>query len=526
MTALWQRNCRALAHRPDLEAQGLAAQLVEMGPGRDLGLRNQAGSVLPGFVHDRPRALISGYDAGKEAERWAQDVSGGTVALWGAGGTAALEVLLRRGVRLAFWVEPRLEVWQSLLTWEDWTPWLGHQEWVPVWGDPSAWDRCLRSRYHPLWDGSFRTLEWRSAVQGLTELWDERRETTRRVLDDLTADASTQARFGERWYRNTLANLKRLKAGSVPPCPGATVVVAGAGPGLDDALDDPAQRRWLDTRSTTGDRLFATDTALPALSARGIVPDLVFCLDGQLPSYHHFVSTPPEVTLIADLASIPLLGRLPMPQIRFLSGHPFATIIRRWFPDLPVLDGSLGNVSGLAQTTAKALGARRVDVWGVGFSYRNGQAYARGTYVYELAGRRASRVTPWESLLSSSCYGAKGLERTWDEAGRALDTTERLRDYRRRWDRAPSTVPPVSLDHQAAGPRWEAFAAWWKQSLLNLPLPARGAPVHPFVLALDNEPKSHWWALWPLALALHRQGVPDLDLPQTVVERALSFLQD
>jgi hypothetical protein len=384
----------------------------------------------------------------------------------------------------------------------------------------------LVNRYQPVWDGAFRSLEWRSAVEGHQAVWDDHRKEARRVLESVASDASTQARFGERWYRNTLVNLKRLKAGEVAGCPGARVVVAGAGPGLDEALSDPTNRRWLADRPETGDRLFSTDTALPALSARGIVPDLVLCLDGQLPSYHHFVTPPPPVPLVADLASIPFLGRLPMPQVRFLSGHPFGAVVKRNFPELPFLDGSQGNVSGLGLATARALGAKSVDSWGVGFVYRNGQAYAHDTYVYELAGRRAGRLDPWETRLGASCYGASGLERTRDEQGRAIDTTPLLRDYRRRWDAAPTSVAPVALAHGAAGYRWVQFVAAWRKSLADLPLPPPDARFPSFVKSLDADRRADWWALWPLALAMHRQGVPVTELPRAVVGRALSFLQD
>jgi len=482
--------------------------------------------VLPSLeAGGRSRSLVSAYDALKEAERWSLEVSGGTVAVFGAGGRAAADALGRRNVRLMFWIEPREEVWRSLFTWEDWTPWLAEDHWVPVFAGAEDWGRCLQDRYHPLWDGAFRTLEWRSAVQGSEELWQPHRKQTVTILESLASDTSTQARFGERWYRNTLVNLKGLASQKVEGCPGATVVVAGAGPGLEDALDDAQNLRWLDERPRSGNRLFATDTAFPALTQRGIVPDLVLCLDGQLPTYHHFVPSHPAVPLVADLASIPLLGRLGMPVVRYLSGHPFGHLIRRHFPELPVLDGSLGNVSGLGLTTAMALGAAKVETWGVGFTYRQGQAYARGTYVYELAGRRASRLQPAETTLTGSCYGAAGLERSWNSQGQALDTTPLLRDYKRRWERV-SVQSPVVLGHGSAGDRWQRFVGSWRSLLLDLPFPPPGRPFHGFVRSLESDHRIGWWALWPLALALHRQGVPFDDLPRTVIQKALSSLQD
>ena len=527
MTGHWEANLRLLDRRGDPESRLLRDALAG-GPGPDLGLRDRTGNVLPGFVHQgRPRSLVSTFDAGKEAERWAEGVEGGTVAVYGAGGRNAFTALAAQGVRGAFWVEPRIEVWRSLVTWQDGAEWLDREEWVPVLSPPEAWEATLKDRYHPLWDGAFRTLEWRGATLGQEGLWDGYRAATTRALDALASDASTQARFGERWYRNTLVNLRRLSPGKAPSCPGARVVVAGAGPTLDDALDHPDNLKWLAERPLTGDKLFSTDTALPALTSRGVVPDLVLCLDGQLPTYHHFVPRRPGgVPLVADLSSLPLLDRLGMPVVRYLSGHPFGAVVRRYFPELPTLDGSLGNVSGLALKTALALGARVVDAWGVDFGYRDGQAYAHGTYVYPLAARRATRLEPMETRLGASCYGARGLERTPDARGHAWDTTPLLRDYRSRWE-APTPRPgPVKLAHEGAGSRWNEFATHWRLRLNSLPLPGRGISVHRFILNLPPDRRQDWFALWPLALSLQRTGIEQELLPEATRDRALEFLQD
>lgn len=522
MKGPWESNLAALRGRPSLGPW--LADLEAMGPAPDLGLRNRQGQPVPGWVDSgRPRALSSTYDPGTEAARWCEGWAGGTAVVFGGAGRAAADALGPRGLRLAFWVEPRREVWRSLFTWEDWTPWLTRDEWVPV-TDLEAWGQTFRNRYHPLWDGGLRAFEWRGA--GSPGLWEAPRKTLAASLDAVASDASTQARFGERWYRNTLTNLRRLKPESVPSWPGARVVVAGAGPSLEDALSDPQNLDWLGSRTRTGDRLVCADTALPALTARGVVPDVVFCLDGQLASYHHFVPAHPPAPVVADLASLPLFDRLGVPVVRYLSGHPLGRVIHRWFPELPTLDGSLGNVSGLAWQTAWALGARTVDTWGVDFAYRDGQAYARGTYVYDLAGRRADRLVPLETRLGASCYGARGRERTLDQGSRAWDTTPLLRDYRRRWEAAFPTPGTGVLSHRGAEGRWNRFRDDWTLRLERLPLPPSAARFHPFVRGLTPETREDWWALWPLALALHRGGVPVEELPRTTRDQALTFLHD
>jgi len=522
---VFEANLDALQARADRGSRELARTLGPRGPAPDLGLRNRQGAALAGWVcQGRPRALVSTYDALTEADRWSQGWPGGTAVVFGGAGVAAAQGLADRGLKLAFWVEPRIEVWQSLLTYEDWTAWLVRDEWVPVAGSPDDWVAILKDRYHPLWDGALKSFDWRAAAIPGQDLWDGYRKATVRGLDELASDGSTQARFGERWYRNTLINLRNLKAAEIAGCTGR-VVVAGAGPSLEDALTEPANRRWLESRSLTGDRLFAVDTAFPALAVRGIVPDVVFSLDGQLATYHHFVPRDlPKAPLVADLAALPLLGRLGLPVVRYLSGHPFGAVIRRWFPELPQLDGSLGNVSGIARTTAAGLGARSVDCWGVDFGYREGQAYARGTYVYDLAQLRAGRLTPIETRLTAAAYGAAGVERNV-RGHQRWDTTPLLRDYRRRWEAPARPVAPVRLAHGSAQDRWDRFAEDWRHRLETLPFPAHG-PFHSFVRRLAPDLREDWLALWPLALALYRVGVRDQDLLHETRTRALRFLQD
>lgn len=528
MTSYWNANHRALSVHGEAAVRGLLAEVQPLGPAPDLGLRSRAGLVVPGVAAPGPagaRALVSAFDPAREAGRWAEAAGSGTAVLWGAAGPDLARALAGRGVALQFWVEPRLAVWRALLTWCDWT--LVPDGWVPVTAAPPAWDRLLADRYHPLWDGALATYEWRPATQGSEGVWDPYRAQTRRTLERIGSDASTQARFGERWYRNALQNLRRLRPVAVPLFRGTRVVIAGAGPSLGDALDDPAERRWLEARSSTGDALFSTDTALPALGARGVRPDLILCLDGQLPSYHHFVpERPAGVPLLADLCALPLGQRLGLPVVRFLTAHPFSAVVRRHFPSLPRADGSLGNVSGLALQVARALGAARIDTWGVDLAYRDGQAYTRGTYVEVLAQRRADRLGPLESRLTFPCYGSPGLERQAARPGAPVwMTTPLLREYRKRWEDPPPVVPGLRLAHEGAE-AWAAFAAAWERRLRDLPLPPSGRPLTRFTAALPEDRREDWLALWPLALALKRLD-PDVPLdPARVRDRALDLLKD
>ena len=171
MSPFWEANLGALGRRADPWSQALVQELAGRGPGPDLGLRSRDGRILPGWIHEgRPRSLVSTFDAPKEAQRWAEGTEG-AVAVFGGAGHAALTALRAAGVRVSFWVEPRPEVWQALFTWEDWSAEETSGDWVPVLGTPESWQAALQARYHPLWDGAFRTIEWRGATSGAEHLW-------------------------------------------------------------------------------------------------------------------------------------------------------------------------------------------------------------------------------------------------------------------------------------------------------------------------------------------------------------------
>ncbi|HTH14475.1 MAG TPA: hypothetical protein VMB23_08765, partial [Spirochaetia bacterium] len=102
MSPFWEENLKALGRRPEPLVQALVRALGDAGPGPDLGLRNRTGAPLPGLiVGSGARALVSTFDPAKEADRWGNGVTGGTVAVFGGAGVAAAGALVRAGVILA-----------------------------------------------------------------------------------------------------------------------------------------------------------------------------------------------------------------------------------------------------------------------------------------------------------------------------------------------------------------------------------------------------------------------------------------
>ena len=540
-------NLTALARRTDSLSAGLHARLESLGPWTGTSPRSRNGQELPSCPHGNGRrALESGFDAVAEAHRWANEVkTGSALIVLGGAGPAVWLAVLERNPSLVLVVEPRAEVWQNLFTLRDFTDCLSQSHWYAACADPDQWLTWISGRYHPLWDGSLELHFWRAATMG-EERWERHQEAFARAVGSWSGDFSTQARFGARWYRNSLVNLSSLQPlgrgnlrDKLTTAPEGCIV-AGAGPSLELALADKKNQTLLAGRPGNGWLLLSTDTALPALLLRGYTPDLVLCLDGQLPSAQHFHSPLPRgLPLLADLAALPLFHRLGLKVLPFLSGNPLGPVIRRFFPGLPQLDSASGNVSGLGLVFSAGLGARKTLLWGADLSYPHGKGYARGTYPYALQGQRTNRCSPLETRLGSACYGATDLRVVGTEK---RYTTPLLREYRERmmslsaglrtnlkvvtttgFAPFPSGLGsqlPNFVPFQGPGDA-SGFRLHWSERLSNLPRLPKGERMMEFLSRLSHDQQEDWLALWPLALAIHRVEGSQPDWQDRLVERAL-----
>ncbi|NNM67195.1 MAG: DUF115 domain-containing protein [Spirochaetales bacterium] len=518
----WEANLALLRQsNPDLTE--LVRQLEQVGPWEGPWARSKTGENLPPAPGGRPgSSLVSVYDLKAEARRWIEDTqdSGGVVVL---GGTSpyVFETLLKME-KTVFFVEPRNEVLRSLLTCWDWRGVFSSPSFV----FPSSEEKLrqtLQARFFPMWNGKLLIKEWRSAVENEAATFVSWKRSLSQTIEEWTGDLSTQAGLGRRWLTQTLVNLSRIRPCRLDLGDWDHALVLGAGPGLEEALDDPKNKRLLDERPRNGVRVMASDTALPVLRQRGLVPDLIVCLDAQTASYQHFLSgVPAGVPLLADLAALPVLDRLTTAVLRFRSSHPLAAYASLDYPELPFLDTSLGQVAGVALLAAARLGARRASLWGLDFSYPLAKTYARGTYVYPYFQTRSSRLEPSDSLLSAFAWRTDLVQRFSSPRG-TVYTNEVLLSYKKRLETYPwplEVLPwagpglELKFSHPAPLPfqketwenpdtrgRWPRF----KERLLHLWSDldfTSFRTFQEFETGLGPEQRQGWRALWPHAVWL------------------------
>ncbi|MGL4524664.1 MAG: 6-hydroxymethylpterin diphosphokinase MptE-like protein [Spirochaetia bacterium] len=173
-------------------------------------------------------------------------------------------------------------------------------------------------------------------------------------------------------------------------------VVVGAGPSLENALDDLKKYR-------KNFRLLAVDTALPVLMTAGINPDLVFVLESSHYNIQDFI-LPQQVSLClcCDLTSLPQQARMPHIQSHFFLTHfaPCQLLDRLQrsigITHLPAL-GSVG-VSALAFALKQTQGP--ILYTGLDFSFLLGKSHARGAYSHTNMLCAWKRTHPNEILMN------------------------------------------------------------------------------------------------------------------------------
>lgn len=212
-------------------------------------------------------------------------------------------------------------------------------------------------------------------------------------------NAMTRVRMGRLWIRNLFRNLALLP-GSVPLQALATdlpTVVVAAGPSLDDHIHQLSslygeKRRHL--------RIISVDTAVPALSAHNIRPDIVVAVESQQANAADFLADLPAIPhLICDLTAYP-------GTTRTFARHQLLSFVSSRFAPSALLDRlrernvlpegvpPLGSVGVLAVYLARRLTSGPVYFTGLDFTYDLERTHARGAPMHTLSLIRRNRLDP------------------------------------------------------------------------------------------------------------------------------------
>jgi len=437
-----ERNLRALAERDP----ALAATVRAAAPDDGLSFAaSSTGAVVPSRRDGQ--ALHSRVDPVREARRLAASFpDAGLVVFLGLGGGFAPVAFLEAGSLFAgVIVERGASALRALFEGCDLSRLLADPR-VTVVTDPAAAAAAVQRAWAPALMGDLRSVPLRPWCATDPAFFERAAAAVEAARESAAADLASQARFGRRWFVNALLNLPAVERARLAIPPIRSAIVTGAGPSLDRFADRLAGER-------SGALVVAPATSLPPLLARRLVPDLAVSIDCQLYGYHHVMGgIPASLPMLLDLSSPPLVARTFRNVGFFASGHPLARWLSRYWRSLPLVDTSGGNVTHAAVSAASALGARRIRLAGVDFSYPLGSPYARGTWLHAHFRAGEHRCSPAEGRCYGMLVAAPGTVRERAPEGPRY-IPPLMAGYRRAFERLAATLDASIDDGWCLGPR-------------------------------------------------------------------------
>lgn len=517
-----KRNLLALSSSdPQLSAQlgytrpSRSIEFMTARSGEEIPVLNRDGKAVP--LHSR-------YNPVREGEKLLSTVSGGgfLMVLGLGGGYHVLPFLKERGITHIVIIDKDLEMLRGVLERIDLRELLLDPR-VKLLIDkpPGEIQDFILKNYIPAISGGLNSISLFSRINMEADYFKQVVGASKEIISPIADDYTVQVKFGQKWFINTITNLEAAEKSTTLLRPLSKVIIAGAGPSLEEQM---GRIKKLMTEDTF---LIATDTALPTLLSYDVIPNTVISIDCQQISYHHFLKgLPPKVPLVLDLASPPVLTRQTDNLIFFSSGHPFSRFVTNYWRKFPAIDVSGGNVSHAALSLASLLGARTIYLAGVDFSFPGGKTYSRDSYQYSYYRSLENRLTPLESAFFTSIFKNRQVI-TEHCDGFNRYTTHSMISYKERMEKAISrlsakVIPmagkglPLSMGSpkkQPAGPQvshlfsqgpcgvsWKEFLEKYQSDIEKLNEP--NFPVADYLNSLSHFEKDLWTTQYPAAASI------------------------
>jgi hypothetical protein len=259
---------------------------------------------------------------------------------------------------------------------------------------------------------TIKIVEWRPALAAYGEDYLRLLSETVDFIKRTDANKRTARGFGQRWMRNFFKNIGLLRTAVYYGPLSRPVIVTGAGPSLEESA--PLIREM----KKQGGLILASASSVPALRARGLMPDLVISTDGGGWALFHLYEglrgkggeDSPPFDLAASLnAALPSqCGDLPLLPIS--DGSVWQDLVLRGlgvpFISLP----QRGTVTASALDLAFFLTRGRVFIAGMDLSHRDIRTHARPYSFERFREEGANRFYPvyTQDFLRSRSIAAGG----------------------------------------------------------------------------------------------------------------------
>jgi hypothetical protein len=295
----------------------------------------------------------------------------------------------------------------------------GNAAWSPGSGEPLL--RFLEDHLQDTEAAAVAIVEWRPSQTAFGESYLRLFAEAVEYIKRADANKRTMDNFGRRWFKNVFKNLGLLKR-SLRCYPFTSpLVIAGAGPSLEETIPLLAEQKKHSPLF-----ILAVSSAVPALLAAKLPPDLILTTDGGNWALLHLYEALRDQNVDCPAFAAALTAALP---------SQFARL-----PWLPVSDGSLwqnlllqstglpfaafpqrGTVTATALDLAFTLCQGPVYITGADLDHRDIQTHARPYSFERLLTERASRFNPAYSQAfvraaatrSSGAAGSLGIYAQW-----------------------------------------------------------------------------------------------------------------
>ena len=286
--------------------------------------------------------------------------------------------------------------------------------WSP--GSGTTLLRFLEEHIQDTEAASVALVEWRPSQAVFGRAYVRLFAETVEYIKRADANKRTAENFGKRWFRNVFKNLAILKQAPRYRPFAAPLVVAGAGPSLEEALP-----RLAEQKKKSSLFILAVSSSAPALLAAGILPDLILSSDGgnwALLHLYEALRKPARgvfaaaltAALPSQISALPWLpigdGSLWQTTLLQGMGLPFVSLPQR------------GTVTATALDLAFRLSRGNVYIAGADLGHRDIQTHARPHGFERLLTEKASRLNPAysqtffrASAMASS--GSHGIYAQW-----------------------------------------------------------------------------------------------------------------
>ncbi len=274
----------------------------------------------------------------------------------------------------------------------------------------------LLNNYLPALDGDFIYKPLRSWLAHNNDIEKEINHKINNALKQIKDDYSVQAHFGKIWFVNFCKNLNIIKKHSqnavfftnlnFPKYKVAAIVAAG--PTLDSTIEKIKQYR-------EKYYVISTDTAYQSLIKNNIVPEAFVTIDAQQISALHVINDLNKNTLIiCDLCcNSSILNKAVNQNCKILfssNNNPFCNYAVNYLENIInenlfiKLDSGSGTVTMSALDFAYKAGFKNIEFFGCDFSYQNGKAYCKGTYLDRIYYNQTSKYISSETMFTKLMF--------------------------------------------------------------------------------------------------------------------------